>query len=101
VLAGAPRLAKAEALGDGAGVALADTTGEGGGPVTLRWNGGKLEATRGAPPAADVTLHLPLEALIRLIWGRLPLAALTNGTIRIDGDQAAARRLAAAFGNAR
>ena len=42
-----------------------------------------------------------MEALIRLIWGRLPLAALTDGTIRIDGDVAVAQRLAAAFGNTR
>ena len=42
-----------------------------------------------------------LEALIRLIWGRLPLSALTDGTIRIDGDVAVAKRLAAALGNTR
>jgi ubiquinone biosynthesis protein UbiJ len=82
-------------------VARAETTGEGGGPITLRWAGGKLEVARGAPPTADVTLHLPIEALIRLIWGRLPLASLDDGTVRVEGDRAAARRLAAAFGNTR
>jgi uncharacterized protein (TIGR03083 family) len=101
VLAGAPRLAKADVLGDSSGVARAETTGEGGGPVTLRWASGKMDVARGAPPSADVTLHLPIEALIRLIWGRLRLAALSDGSIRIDGDRAAAERLAAAFGNNR
>ena len=99
VLAGAPRQAKAETLGDSTGLAHCETTGPGGGPVTLRWAGGTLEAQRGAPDRADVTLHLPLEALIRLIWGRLPLAALADSSIRIEGDRAAAERLAAAFGN--
>lgn len=101
VLAGAPRLAKAEALGEGAGVALAETTGAGGGPVTLRWQGGQVEVTRGAAANPDVTLGLPIETLIRLIWGRLPLAALDDGRVRVSGDPAAARRLAAAFGNTR
>jgi uncharacterized protein (TIGR03083 family) len=101
VLAGAPRLAKADALGDSPGVALADTAGEGGGPVTLRWQGGQVKVARGIPPTTDVTLRLPIEALIRLIWGRLPLAALNDGTVRLDGDPAAARRLAAVFGNTR
>ena len=101
VLAGAPRLAKADALDESAGVAHAETSGEGGGPVTLRWQGGQVEVARGAPATADVTLRLPIEALIRLIWGRLPLAALGDGSVSIDGDRAAARRLAAAFGNNR
>ncbi|HLH25931.1 MAG TPA: maleylpyruvate isomerase family mycothiol-dependent enzyme [Chloroflexota bacterium] len=101
VLAGAPRLAKADALGDGVGHALAETSGAGGGPVTLRWHGGQMEVARGAPATADVTLRLPIEALIRLIWGRLPLAALTDGTVGIEGDRAAAQRLATAFGNTR
>ncbi|HEY7062627.1 MAG TPA: maleylpyruvate isomerase family mycothiol-dependent enzyme [Chloroflexota bacterium] len=101
VLTGAPRLAKADVLGDTSGTARCDTSGEGGGPITLRWSGGQLEATRGAPTTADVTLRLPIEALIRLIWGRLPRAALTNGTVQLDGDRAAADRLVAAFGNIR
>jgi uncharacterized protein (TIGR03083 family) len=101
VLAGAARLAKADALGDSAGVVLAETTGEGGGPVALRWQGGQIAVTRGAPATADATLHLPIESLIRLIWGRLPLTALHDGTIRIDGDATVVQRLAAAFGNTR
>jgi len=72
--------------------------GPGGGPLTLALANGQATATRGAPPAADVTLTLPAEAWVRLVWGRLDLdRALASGTVRASGDQAKAAALGAIF----
>ncbi|HZR97264.1 MAG TPA: maleylpyruvate isomerase family mycothiol-dependent enzyme [Chloroflexota bacterium] len=60
--------------------------GPGGGPVSLTLRDGAASATRGAPAAAAATLTLPVETWIRLVWGRLDLAAaLDSGRARFSG----------------
>jgi uncharacterized protein (TIGR03083 family) len=98
-LATAPRQASRDVLGDARGVARCEVSGSAGGPVTLTWADGAVQAARGAPHRADVTLHLTEEALVRLLSGRLPLATLEQGTTRVEGDRAAAVLLARAFGS--
>jgi len=76
-----------------------ETSGPGGGPLTLAAHGGTVAARRGAPETADATIHLPAEAWIRLVWGRLPRAALDADVVRIDGDREAVLLFWRAFGN--
>jgi uncharacterized protein (TIGR03083 family) len=72
--------------------------GLGGGPVALTIRDGTASATRGAPTSPSTTLALPVEAWIRLIWGRLDLArALDSGRARFSGDRAQALALQALF----
>jgi hypothetical protein len=56
--------------------------------------------TRGAAGQADVTLRLPLETLLRFVWGRVALqTALADGTIQVDGDEDKVLALGRVFGN--
>jgi hypothetical protein len=80
-------------------VARCEVSGPNGGPVTLRWADGAVQATRGAPDAPDVTLHLSEEALVRLLSGRLPLATIESGAVRVEGARPAAFLLSRAFGS--
>ncbi|HZU05500.1 MAG TPA: maleylpyruvate isomerase family mycothiol-dependent enzyme [Chloroflexota bacterium] len=103
VLAGVPRLARAEALASLQAVFHCVATGPGGGSMTLACRAGAAEARRGAPATADAVLTLPTEALVRLVWGRLPLArALADGTVAVSGgpgaEPAAARERVLALG---
>jgi hypothetical protein len=55
-------------------------------------------ATRGAPDLADVMLALPVEAWVRLVWGRLDLArALDAGIVRATGERERALALGGVF----
>jgi uncharacterized protein (TIGR03083 family) len=50
-----------------------------------------VTTTPGQAASADLTLELPAEAFLRLIWGRLDLAqALASGQARLDRPEAAA-----------
>ncbi len=72
--------------------------GPSGGPVTLTVRDGQARATRGAPAAPDATLTMPVEAFVRLLWGRLALPrAVEAGTVRIGGDVPKARALGDVF----
>ncbi len=72
--------------------------GPGGGPVTLTIRDGVGSGGRGAPAAPDATLALPVEAWVRLVWGRLDLArALDSGRARFSGNRAEALALQALF----
>ena len=56
--------------------------------MTLKVSAEGATATRAAPAGAGVTVTLPVEAWIRLLWGRLDLAAaLAAGTVRVRGDR--------------
>ncbi|MBX5490261.1 MAG: maleylpyruvate isomerase family mycothiol-dependent enzyme [Chloroflexi bacterium] len=91
VLGSVGRLAGRRVPADRALTYYLDLSGEAGGPVTLTLADGQATARRGAPAHADVTLHLPAEAAIRLFWGRLGLErALADGSVRAEGDRAAA-----------
>jgi uncharacterized protein (TIGR03083 family) len=80
------------------GIYRCELEGPGGGPVALTIRDGTGSAARGAPPPAAPTLTLPVEAWIRLVWGRLDLArALESGRAHFSGDRAAALALQAAF----
>jgi uncharacterized protein (TIGR03083 family) len=75
-----------------------DVQGPGGGPITVRVRGDQVTAQRGTAPSPDVTLSLASEALLRLFWGRLDLAAdLDGGRARLDGDRAKALALQRLF----
>jgi putative sterol carrier protein len=83
-----PRLASpAEARG-WASVYGFELEGPGGGPLTLEVRADGATATRAAAAGADITLTIPVEAWIRLLWGRLDLAAaLAAGTVRARGER--------------
>ncbi|HEY7060567.1 MAG TPA: maleylpyruvate isomerase family mycothiol-dependent enzyme [Chloroflexota bacterium] len=100
VLANAARMAKADALQGLDATFRCETSGPGGGPVTIACRGGQCEMTRGAAGQADVTLRLPLETLLRFVWGRVALqTALADGTIQVDGDEDKVLALGRVFGN--
>jgi uncharacterized protein (TIGR03083 family) len=100
VLSNAARMAKADALQGLDATFLCETSGPGGGAVTIACRGGKCEVTRGATGQADVTLRLPLETLLRFVWGRVALQqALDAGTIQVTGDREKVLALGRAFGN--
>jgi uncharacterized protein (TIGR03083 family) len=100
VLGNAARMAKAEALQGLDATFLCETSGPGGGAVTIACRDGKCEVTRGAVGQADVTLRLPLETLLRFVWGRVALQqALDAGTIQVTGDREKVLALGRAFGN--
>jgi uncharacterized protein (TIGR03083 family) len=99
VLGSAPRQAKREALEGVRATIHCDTSGRGGGPLTLAAHNGAVEACRGAPGSADATIYLPVEAWTRLVWGRLPRAELDSGAVRIEGDREAVLALWRAFGS--
>jgi uncharacterized protein (TIGR03083 family) len=72
--------------------------GPGGGPVTISIGDGTGTATRGAPASASATLTLPVEAWIRLAWGRLDLPrALDRGCVQFSGPRGEALALQALF----
>ena len=100
VLAGAHRQAKRDLLAGHQGIVRCETTGPTGGPVTITASGAGVQVARGAAGAADATLHLSGEALLRWLWGRLPLAtALEQGSVRLEGQRDAALAVSRAFGN--
>ncbi|HZR99136.1 MAG TPA: maleylpyruvate isomerase family mycothiol-dependent enzyme [Chloroflexota bacterium] len=100
VLANAARMAQTNALQGLDATFLCEASGPGGGPVTIACRGGKCEVTRGATGQADATLRLPLETLLRLVWGRVALQqALADGTIQATGDREQVLALGRAFGN--
>ena len=100
VLAGAHRQAKRDLLAGLQGTVRCETTGPTGGPVTITASGAGVQVARGAAGAADATLHLSGEALLRWFWGRLPLAtALEQGSVRLEGQREVALALSRAFGN--
>ena len=100
VLNNAARMAKAEALQGLDATFLCETSGPGSGPVTIACRDGQCEVTRGSAGQPDVTLHLPLETLLRFVWGRVALQqALDNGTIQATGDREKVLALGRAFGN--
>jgi uncharacterized protein (TIGR03083 family) len=101
VLAQAPRLARRERLQGLTATYLLETTGPGGGPVTLEVRDGAARVSRGAPKQADATIRLPVEACIRLIWGRLDLEhAIAAGIAQADDDRDAVQRLGKLFRDA-
>ena len=81
-----PRLANPE--GAVAGTYRCELEGPGGGPVVLAIHDGAATGSRDDSTAADVTLALPVEAWVRLVWGRLDLGrAVAAGTVRATGDR--------------
>src|SRR3954470_23942285 len=100
VLAGAHRQAKRDLLAGLQGTVRCEATGPAGGPVTITASGETVQVARGAAGPADTTLHLSSEALLRWLWGRLPLAtALEQGGVRLEGERDAVLALSRAFGN--
>jgi len=100
VLGNAARMAKADALQGLDTTFRCETSGPGGGPITIACRNGQCEVTRGAAGQADVTLRLPLETLLRFVWGRVALEqALADGTIQASGDRDQVLALGRAFGN--
>jgi uncharacterized protein (TIGR03083 family) len=93
-----PRLAH---RGDAHGVApryLCELEGLGGGPVTLEIGQDGVAATRGAGTGADPTLTLPVEAFIRLVWGRLDAGRdLDRGVVQTEAPREAVLALCALF----
>ncbi len=80
------------------GVWQLDVGGPGGGPIAVRVQGDQVTAQRGEAPAADVQVALESEALLRLLWGRLDLAAaMDSGRVRLDGDRERALALQRLF----
>jgi DNA-binding HxlR family transcriptional regulator len=60
--------------------------------------GGKLDVTRGSADAPVAVIETDPGTLSRVLWhGRKLTAALRAGDVRIDGDNAAARRFLALF----
>lgn len=76
-----------------------DLTGPGGGPVTVSIRDGQGTAERGVHEAAELALALPVEAFIRLAWGRLDVGReLGAGKADLlEGDRASATRLQMLF----
>ena len=69
--------------------------------VDLVCRDGTVRALMDGQEQVDVTLHLPAEALLRLVWGRLSLAtALDSGAVRPEGDREAVLALGRVFGSA-
>jgi uncharacterized protein (TIGR03083 family) len=100
ILGTAGRLAKKDELAGLNAVYRCELSGPGGGPVTITCRDGAAQVARGAAGAADVTLRLPTEALLRLVWGRVPLEqALADGTIEADGNRDVVLALGRVFGN--
>jgi ubiquinone biosynthesis protein UbiJ len=100
VLAGAHRQAKRDLLAGLQGAVRCETTGPAGGPVTIAASGEAVQVARGGAGPADATLHLSSEALLRWLWGRLPLAtALEQGSVRLEGQRDLALAFSRAFGN--
>jgi len=93
-----PRQAKGDRAPARMATCLWQLEGPGGGPATLTVRDGQATAARGAPPAPDLTLTLPVEAWVRLVWGRLDLArALDAGTVRTAGPREQALALGRMF----
>jgi uncharacterized protein (TIGR03083 family) len=58
------------------------------GPVTIRAQGGQVAAQPGPASNPDARLALTPEAFLRLVWGRLDLAAaIDRGEVRVQGDR--------------
>ncbi len=92
-----PRLAHAA---DGRGTALryrCELEGTGGGPITLDIGPDRVTATRGGADASPA-LTLPVEAFIRLVWGRLDVPrALDRGVVRTQVPREEMLALSALF----
>src|SRR5262245_55722523 len=72
--------------------------GPGGGTVTIEARGDGVVASRDAGSGGEPALALPVEAFIRLVWGRLDLPrALDTETIRARGARAEILALAPLF----
>lgn len=98
LMARVPRMTSAEAARGLDRTYHCELTGPGGGPVTLTIRDGGGTATRGAPAVSDGILTLPVEAFIRLVWGRLDIGrALDEGTLRYSGGRDEALALRALF----
>jgi len=92
------RQAKADRAPAGMSTCLWQLEGPGGGPATLTVRDGQASGARGAPPAPDLTLRLPVEAWVRFVWGRLDLArALDAGTVRTTSSREQALALGRMF----
>jgi uncharacterized protein (TIGR03083 family) len=58
------------------------------GPFTVRVQDGQVTAQPGAASNADARLTLDGDAFLRLIWGRLDLAAaIDSGRVKVEGDR--------------
>jgi uncharacterized protein (TIGR03083 family) len=78
-----PRLAHGADAHGAAPRYLCELEGPGGGPVTLAIGQGGVAASRTRDAGEGATLTLPVEAFIRLVWGRLDLPrALDRGVVR-------------------
>jgi uncharacterized protein (TIGR03083 family) len=84
----APRLTDPPAAAGVFHQLLWNLEGPGGGPVALAVEDGKAWAARGGGGTPDLCLTMPVEAWVRLVWRRLPLAeALDAGVIRTTDDR--------------
>ena len=98
IIAAAPRLASKGAAMAQQAVYRIELTGSGAGDVTLAIGDGALKANRGAPAESVVTLRMPAEAFIRLVWGRLDLAtAVGAGAVEVVGARERALELGRVF----
>ncbi len=61
--------------------------GPGGGPVSLAIQDGEAQAARGESGTPDLRLTMPVEAWVRLLWGRLPLAAALDAGVIWTTDE--------------
>ncbi len=94
----APRLGKAAAAEGVFRRMLWDLQGPGGGPVSLSVQDGKIEAARGEGGTPDLCLSMPVEAWVRLLWGRLPIEqALDAGVVRTQDDRTRVTKLRNVF----
>ena len=93
-----PRLANpAEAWGVAPRYRL-ELEGPGGGPVTLEISQDQVTAARTRAANGGPTLTLPVEAFIRLVWGRLDLQrALDRGAVHAQGSKDAVLALSTLF----
>ncbi len=93
-----PRLASPAAAHDVAPRYRCELEGPGGGPVTLEIDQDRVTATRACDADAGATLTLPVEAFIRLVWGRLDLPRdLERGIVRTQDRTDAILPLGALF----
>jgi hypothetical protein len=98
VLANAPRMARRAKLAGQNWTFDLEMSGPGGGPATIEVRDDAVVVRREAPERADAVVYLPVEAAIRLLWGRLDLPrAVEAGAVRAEGDAAALRTLAELF----
>jgi uncharacterized protein (TIGR03083 family) len=98
VIAAAPRFGGRGAAGASGATYHIQLGGPSADAVTLAVADGVVTATRGASDRADVTLRMPAEAFIRLVWGRLDLVgAIDAGTVEVEGSRDQAHDLGRLF----